>query len=91
MQKVSSDRRNYRYDLLRRGICASWKCKNFNETTSECLGRIYKSKYGRLGLDAQINQLHCETKESDYVINTKDLVVLYITQLISTPEFTSKF
>ncbi|XP_063924959.1 nose resistant to fluoxetine protein 6-like [Zophobas morio] len=78
IERVSSDRKNYRHDLLRHGICASRKCGKHNETIPECLSRIYKLKYGRLGLDTQINQLHCETKESEYVIRTKDFVVLIV-------------
>ncbi|KAJ3657789.1 hypothetical protein Zmor_009569 [Zophobas morio] len=75
IEKASSNKRNYRYDLLRHGICASRKCGNFNETTSECLNRMYKSKYEPLGLGTRINQLHCETTESGYVITTKDCII----------------
>ncbi|XP_063924290.1 nose resistant to fluoxetine protein 6-like [Zophobas morio] len=78
IEQVSSDKRNYCHDLLRHGICASKKCVKYNTTTSECLNRIYSTKYGHLGLDGKINQLDCETKEPDYVINTGDLILLVV-------------
>ncbi|XP_063924365.1 nose resistant to fluoxetine protein 6-like isoform X1 [Zophobas morio] len=88
IQKVSSDNRKYRHDLLRHGVCASTLCSQYNGTIYNCLSNHYEIKYRNLALVGKVNYIRCEMQNSNYKSTSTDVVIsvlagLYILFVLS--------
>ncbi|KAJ3652186.1 hypothetical protein Zmor_018173 [Zophobas morio] len=88
IQKVSSDNRKYRHDLLRHGVCASTLCSQYNGTIYNCLSNHYETKYRNLALVGKVNYIRCEIQNSNYKSTSTDVVIsvlagLYILFVLS--------
>ncbi|XP_064215010.1 nose resistant to fluoxetine protein 6 isoform X2 [Tribolium castaneum] len=82
IEKTSLEKRNYRHDILRHGICIKETCpdvalddftKNVHKFT-ENLEKCYNLKFRHMGLEGKITKMRCETNESPYPISSIDVV-----------------
>ncbi|KAJ3652185.1 hypothetical protein Zmor_018173 [Zophobas morio] len=81
IQKVSSDNRKYRHDLLRHGVCASTLCSQYNGTIYNCLSNHYETKYRNLALVGKVNYIRCEMQNSNYKSTSTDVVIRFTSGL----------
>ncbi|KAF5301327.1 hypothetical protein FQA39_LY10725 [Lamprigera yunnana] len=85
IEELISNKKNFRHDKLRHGVCVPLTCPHIaknvssyiNNTTflSEGISECYTKKYGDLGLTATVTKLLCESEERLYQVDTCDIVV----------------
>ncbi|KAJ8927036.1 hypothetical protein NQ314_020599, partial [Rhamnusium bicolor] len=84
INKVSSDRFNYRHDNLRHGICVPFACpsnEKSNDTDTILSQRItncYNKKFEKVGLKGTVTFLQCETNDPKYPIDWLDITVAIV-------------
>lgn len=92
IHETNADRRNYRHDQIRHGVCVNLTCPEVDGVDLVSgLERCYSKKYEQLQLKGRITEIRCETQASPYEFNIIDKFVLYFLKWIRKFWFNLRF